>query len=106
MNDTSAHMERSGGTSRRRPTEASTGEGQTLTLELPPAVVAQLVADVVERVKAELAESSPWLTRQQAAVYLAVPVSRLEKDRTVPAHRWDGRVLYHRAELDSWLQSS
>ena len=56
--------------------------------------------------KAELAETSPWLTRQQAADYLSVPVSRLEKDRSVPAHRWDGRVMYHRGELDTWLRAS
>jgi hypothetical protein len=43
------------------------------------------------------------LTRAQAAAYLNVPTSRLEKDRTVPAHRWDGRILYNRAELDAWL---
>ena len=62
MNDTSAHTERSSGTSGRRPPETNTGDGQKLTLVLPPAVVAQLVADVVNRVKAELAHSSPWLT--------------------------------------------
>ena len=73
MNDTSAHMERSGRTSGRRRHEASTVEDQSLTLELPPTAFARLVADVVDRVKAELEETSPWLTRQQAAHYLAVP---------------------------------
>jgi hypothetical protein len=72
-------------------------------LELPPAVLAQLVEQVAERVRADLADSSPWMTRAEAAVYLRVPVSRLEKDRTVPAHRWDGRILYDRRELDQWL---
>ncbi len=43
----------------------------------------------------EGAGSSPWLDRKATpAAYLGVSVSRLEKDRTVPAHRWEGRVLY------------
>jgi hypothetical protein len=28
----------------------------------------------------------------------------LEKARDVPSHRWDGRVLYSRAELDEWMR--
>ncbi len=64
--------------------------------------IAQCAANlVVEQLGAD--HGSPWLTRVQAAAYLSVPLSRLEKDKTVPAHRWDGRVLYHRAELDEWL---
>lgn len=74
-----------------------------LQIELRADALAQLVDAVAERVRAELATESPWMTRQAAAGYLDVPVSRLEKDRTVPSHRWDGRVLYHRSELDEWL---
>ena len=44
---------------------------------------------------------SPWLTRREAAAYLGLPVSRLEKDRQIPCHRDRGRVLYHRDELDA-----
>lgn len=62
-----------------------------------------IVAAVRERLAGELGEASPWMTRAQAAEYLQVPVSRLEKDRRVPCHRWDGRVMYHRAELDSFI---
>jgi hypothetical protein len=72
-------------------------------LELPVALVDQIIDEVTARVRAELETSSPWLTRTQAADYLSVPVSRLEKDRSVPAHRWDGRVFYDRRELDAWL---
>lgn len=61
----------------------------------------QRVADVVvERLERE---ASPWLTRAQAATYLGLPVSRLEKDRLIPCHRDGRRVLYHRLELDQWL---
>jgi len=44
---------------------------------------------------------SPWLTRREAAAYLGLPVSRLEKDRQIPCHRDRGRVLYHHDELDA-----
>ena len=40
------------------------------------------------------------MTRAQAADYLGLPLSRLEKDRRIPSHRDGRRVLYHRAELD------
>ena len=62
--------------------------------------LAELVAD---RLSGVPVGTSPWLDRKAAAVYLGVSVSRLEKDRTVPSHRWEGRVLYHRVELDEWL---
>jgi len=43
------------------------------------------------------------MRRAQAAKYLGVPVSRLEKDRRMPSDRWEGRVMYHRGELDEDL---
>lgn len=74
-----------------------------LQIEVPAAVLELIVDKVTERVKAELDGASPWMTRQATAAYLDVPVSRLEKDRTVPMHRWDGRVFYHRDEITRWL---
>jgi hypothetical protein len=76
-----------------------------LVISLPAEVLEQLVDQVAERVRAELSAASPWLTRSEAAAYLRVPLSRLEKDRTVPSHRWDGRVLYNRTELDEWVKA-
>jgi hypothetical protein len=73
-----------------------------LTLALPDDVVETIVqraaAVVIERLERE---SSPWLTRAQAATYLSLPVSRLEKDRAIPCHRDGRRVLYNRNELDA-----
>jgi hypothetical protein len=74
-------------------------------IALPPEVLEQLVERVAGKLRAELADHTPWLTRREAAAYLRVPVSRLEKDKTVPSHRWEGRVLYHRAELDEWVKA-
>ena len=73
-------------------------------LEVPADALEAIVAEVTSRVRADLAATTPWMTRPEAAGYLRVPVSRLEKDRSVPSHRWDGRILYNRAELDDWLR--
>lgn len=101
----SASNRESGGTSMRagarREGAAPAAHVGGLELPVPAEWVDALAVAVAERL--ELAGSSPWLDRVAAAVYLGVAVSRLEKDRTVPCHRWEGRVLYHRAELDEWL---
>ena len=77
-----------------------------LTLSIPPEVV-EAVAQRIATIILERGQdaSSPWLTRKEAAEYLSVPVSRLEKDRALPSHRWEGRVLYNRYELDEHLLS-
>jgi len=76
-----------------------------LHLMLPPDTLEHLITEITARVQAELTATSPWMTRAEAADYLRVPISRLEKDRTVPAHRWDGRILYSRPELDKWMEA-
>lgn len=53
--------------------------------------------------------SSPWLNAQQAADYIAAPVSRIhdlvQLGRLKPCR--DGRrLLFHRDDLDSYLRSS
>jgi hypothetical protein len=81
----------------------TTSPGVALTL--PPDAI-EAIAEIAARLVIDRigAEPSPWLTRAEAADYLRVSISRLEKDRTVPVHRWDGRVLYNRTELDEWAQ--
>jgi hypothetical protein len=71
---------------------------------LPPETleaIARRAADLVLARTADRSSPSPWLSRREAAAYLGLPVSRLEKDRDIPCHRDRGRVLYHRAELDA-----
>jgi hypothetical protein len=71
-------------------------------LTIPPELLEAIAHRAFELVIARTAvRSSPWLTRRQAAAYLGLPVSRLEKDRQIPCHRDRGRVLYHRDELDA-----
>jgi hypothetical protein len=79
----------------------------TARLELPAELVEAIARRAAQLVFERLGDqqSSPWLTRRQAAAYLGLPVSRLEKDRCIPGHRDRGRVLYHRAELDHYFRA-
>lgn len=80
---------------------------ESLTITLPAETLEAIAGRVAELLHAQTSDAaSPWMTRTQAAEYLAVKVSRLEKDKRVPFHRWDGRVLYHRDELDSFVRSA
>lgn len=72
-----------------------------ISLPIPSAWVDLIATLVAEKLAAEA--PSPWMSRREAADYLRVPLSRLEKDRSVPSHRWDGRILYSRPELDAFL---
>ena len=71
-----------------------------LSLSLPESVVNE-IAEHAAQLAVEWINSTPWLTRREASDYLRLPVSRLEKDRSIPCHRDEGRVLYHRDELDA-----
>ena len=73
-----------------------------LSLSLPDDLVRE-IADRAASLVVEQQSDSKWLTRDRAARYLGVPIARLEKDKAVPCHRWDGRVFYNRDELDGWL---
>jgi excisionase family DNA binding protein len=49
---------------------------------------------------------SPWLTVEDASGYLRLPKSRLYKltaARAIPHRKHEGRILFRRDELDSWL---
>lgn len=73
-----------------------------LRIELPDEVVEAIARRAAEIALGALGKTaSPWMTRAEAANYLRLPLSRLEKDRRVPCHRDGGRILYHRGELDA-----
>jgi excisionase family DNA binding protein len=75
-----------------------------LDLKVDPleAIAARAADLALQRINDQL---SPWLTRREAAAYLGLPLSRLEKDRRIPCHKDGGRVLYHRAELDAYFRA-
>jgi hypothetical protein len=77
-----------------------------MTFTLPEEALTAIAEKAAAIVVAQLNTlQSPWLTRKQAAVYLSVPLSRLEKDKTIPRHTWQGRILYDRRELDEFVRS-
>jgi hypothetical protein len=73
--------------------------GLTISAEAVEAIATRTAEIVLQAGIAGI--STPWMNRSQAADYLGYPLSRLEKDRNIPCHRDNGRVLYHRAELDA-----
>jgi excisionase family DNA binding protein len=51
-------------------------------------------------------ESTPWMGIATAAEYLDWPRQRLYKltaSGAIPHYKHEGRLLFHRAELDRWL---
>lgn len=89
-----------------RPGRGGEGEtsGRTVRVTLSPDVIAAIAERTADAIGSLLSEMvSPWMTRCEAAEHLALPLSRLEKDRRIPCHRDGGRVLYHRAEIDDYF---
>jgi hypothetical protein len=78
---------------------------ERLALTLPPDALEAIATRAAELVLEQLGNGSPWLTREAAALYLSLPVSRLEKDKQIPCHHEGRRVLYHRDELDAYLRA-
>ena len=74
-----------------------------MNIEIPG--LEEAIRTIVREELERLGNGSPWLDREAAARYLSLPVSRLEKDKTIPCHREGPRVLYHRDELDAHLSS-
>jgi hypothetical protein len=70
-----------------------------LALMLPP----ETLEAIAQRVAELLRPVSPWMTRREASEYLHLPLSRLQKDRSIPCHRDGHRVLYNRQEVDSYF---
>lgn len=79
----------------------------------------QLLQDLARRIAGELArqappqppsgqeDRSPWLNIANASQYLDWPKQRLYKltaAGAIPHYKHDGRLLFHRSELDTWLR--
>jgi excisionase family DNA binding protein len=100
------------GAARPEPLARERGEDAlTLTIRLP----AQLLDALAERLCDLLAErvaehtGSPWLSLPQAAAYLGFTRDKLYKlsaARAIPVRKKrDGQgLLFHRAELDRWVE--
>lgn len=77
-------------------------------IELPDELVEAVAERVAEKLREERPEPprSPWMTVREAAEYLRWPVQRIYKQAPGMPHRKHGqRLLFHRDELDRWLDS-
>ena len=73
-----------------------------------PAELVERIADPDRRAARALTEPqrSPWMTVDEAAEYLHWPKTRLYKltaANAIPYRRHEGRLLFRRDELNSWL---
>lgn len=88
--------------------------GSTLTVAVPDELVQALAERIAElvtaRVEARPRLASPWLDFEAALVYLGFSRDRLYKltaARAIPFRKKRGghALLFHRAELDRWLET-
>ena len=82
-----------------------------LLVSVPAALIEAIAVRAAELTCERLArqESSPWLDVERAATYLNISRDSLYKltaARAIPVRRRPGgqRLLFHRAELDHWLE--
>jgi excisionase family DNA binding protein len=60
-----------------------------------------------EREQGDPGPHSPWMGIEKAAAYLDWPKQRLYKlsaSGAIPHYKQEGRLLFHRGELDAWLR--
>jgi excisionase family DNA binding protein len=68
-------------------------------------IAEQAAAKVIERLPGS-SPISPWLTASEAAEYLRFGLDRLYKltsGGVIPHRKQEGRLLFYRQELDTWL---
>jgi excisionase family DNA binding protein len=86
---------------------------------LGPDLFDHLLDELAERVARRLREhdheraeapggegTSPWMAIERAAAYLDLPKQRLYRLTAageIPHYKQEGRLLFHRGELDAWL---
>jgi excisionase family DNA binding protein len=76
------------------------------TLEQLAELIARHLAELQYEQRPEAEEPSPWMGIENAAAYLDWPKQRLYKltaQSAIPHYKHDGRLLFHRHELDHWL---
>ena len=72
----------------------------------------RIAADVARRLAANSEEGDPgqrsrWMGIEKAAAYLDWPKQRLYKlsaSGAIPHYKQEGRLLFHRGELEDWLR--
>jgi len=71
----------------------------------------RIAAEVTRRLASERElndpQASPWMGVEKAAAYLDWPKQRLYKlsaSGAIPHYKQEGRLLFHRGELEDWLR--
>ena len=89
-------------------------QGLNPTVEQLLDQVAQRIAEHLHQLQhahhgaAAQPDRSPWMNAASAAAYLDWALQRLYKltaQGAIPHYKHDGRLLFHRHELDAWLGS-
>jgi excisionase family DNA binding protein len=82
-------------------------DAATFSLAIPPGALAAIADAVADRLGSQLEDApAPYLKIEEAAEYLACPVSRIRdlKDQGRLKHYRDGRrLLFRREDLDAAL---
>lgn len=81
--------------------------GLLLLLDQLSERIAKGTAELLQGQAPSEAQASPWLSIERAAAYLDWPKQRLYKlsaQGAIPHYKQDGRLLFHKHELDHWLQ--
>lgn len=79
-----------------------------LHFEIPEQFVEAIVERVTERVLTSLGGDgrSPWMSTEECAEYLRWSPRRIYKlsaAGAIPHRKHQGRILFHREEIDRWL---
>ena len=75
--------------------------------QLVELITRRVLAEVGELGGSESEERSPWMAVETAAAWLDWPKQRLYKltaQGTIPHYKQEGRLLFHRGELERWLK--
>ena len=79
---------------------------EQLLNELVEQVAARVVELQAREQAAAPAHASPWMNITSAADYLDLPRQRLYRlcaEGAIPHYKQDGRLLFHRGQLDDWM---
>jgi excisionase family DNA binding protein len=81
-------------------------ELEPLLERLAERIAARVCERLVEHQAVAASEHSPWMGIEQTATYLDWPKQRLYKltaSGQIPHYKHEGRLLFHRGELERWL---
>ncbi len=85
----------------------TSAEAAALLLEDLASTLVERLAPLVATAIAPTEQASPWMNIKSTAAYLDTTEQALRgrvKRGEIPVYRRDGRLYFHRAELDQWVR--